>query len=173
LKQYGTKTLLDSAGQQRAYGYPSTMLPEFKYPKHLDISVDAIGLEKQAFVPVRILEILPGRTVPTFDIEVEDVHEFYANGFLVHNSAMISLCSVDDTEMLACKQGTWWEKYPQYARANNSAVLNRQTATREDFEKVFDACIASQAGEPGVFWTHDSDYGTNPCAEISLRSEQF
>jgi ribonucleoside-diphosphate reductase alpha chain len=36
-----------------------------------------------------------------------------------------------------------------------------------------DACYRSQAGEPGVFWTNSLDWGTNPCAEIALRSRQF
>jgi ribonucleoside-diphosphate reductase alpha chain len=91
----------------------------------------------------------------------------------VRRSAMISLFDAWDEEMLAAKSGNWWEKNPHFARANNSAVLHRNFATKEQFGAVYDACIASQAGEPGVFWTNDWDYGTNPCAEISLRSRQL
>ena len=32
---------------------------------------------------------------------------------------------------------------------------------------------ASGAGEPGIFFTNDKEWGTNPCAEIALRSNQF
>jgi len=31
-------------------------------------------------------------------------------------------------------------------------------------------CLESKSGEPGIFWTHDKNYGVNPCAEISLQS---
>jgi ribonucleoside-diphosphate reductase alpha chain len=32
---------------------------------------------------------------------------------------------------------------------------------------------ASGCGEPGVYWTNNCDWGTNPCCEISLRPCQF
>lgn len=32
---------------------------------------------------------------------------------------------------------------------------------------------ASGAGEPGIYLTNDKDWGTNPCCEIALRSNQF
>ena len=47
-----------------------------------------------------------------------------------------------------------------------------QATTQEQFMKVWKACEASGSGEPGVFWTDDPDYGTNPCGEISLKSAQ-
>jgi len=43
----------------------------------------------------------------------------------------------------------------------------------EEFFHVYNMCIASNAGEPGFFWTNDLDWGTNPCAEIALQSNQF
>lgn len=98
-------------------------------------------------------------------------HAIVAGG--VRRSAQISLFDSWDTEMLEAKSGAWWEKNPHFARANNSAVLHRKYATKEQFDAVYDACIASQAGEPGVFFTNDWDMGTNPCAEISLRSRQL
>ena len=47
-----------------------------------------------------------------------------------------------------------------------------EATTQDDFMKVWKACEASGSGEPGVFWTNDPDYGTNPCGEISLKSAQ-
>lgn len=38
-----------------------------------------------------------------------------------------------------------------------------EPTTQEEFMKVWKACEASGAGEPGVFWTNHPDYGTNPC----------
>ena len=32
---------------------------------------------------------------------------------------------------------------------------------------------ASGSGEPGMYWTNNEDWGTNPCCEIALRPYQF
>lgn len=91
----------------------------------------------------------------------------------IRRAACISLFSKDDEEMLTCKQGQWWERHPYRARSNNSVVLDRSTTTKEEFERVFDACIKSNAGEPGFSWTNNIEMGYNPCHEISLNSNQF
>jgi ribonucleoside-triphosphate reductase len=91
----------------------------------------------------------------------------------IRRAALIVLFDRDDNDMLTCKHGNWWEKHPHRARANNSAILPRHEVTYEEFKHVFDMCIASNAGEPGFVFTNDLDWGTNPCAEIGLRSNQF
>jgi len=65
--------------------------------------------------------------------------------------------------MLNSKSGTWWEKHPYRARANISAVMVRADTTQEEFNYVFDKCIASNAGEPGVYWTNSTEVLSNPC----------
>jgi len=67
----------------------------------------------------------------------------------------------------------WWEAFPWRARSNNSAVLLRKATDKKVFDKVMQACYESKAGEPGIFWTNNLDWGTNPCAEIALQSKQF
>ena len=109
-------------------------------------------------------------------IDVHKIMTYIADAIVaggVRRSAMICLFDRNDEDMLNCKTGEWWNENPSFARANNSAVLPRDTSTREEFDAIMDACYRSQAGEPGVFWTNDSDWGTNPCAEIALRSRQF
>lgn len=109
-------------------------------------------------------------------IEVHDMVCLIADCVLsggIRRAALISLFDRDDTDMLTCKHGNWWEKHPYRARANNTAVLPRHEVTYEEFKSVFDMCIASNAGEPGFLFTNDLDWGTNPCAEIGLRSNQF
>ncbi len=91
----------------------------------------------------------------------------------IRRAALICGFDADDTEMLTCKHGTWWEKHPHRARANNSAILNRQTTTREQFEHVFKTCQESGSGEPGFSWTNNEDWFFNPCHEISLRPYSF
>lgn len=109
-------------------------------------------------------------------IEAHDIMCMIADCVLsggIRRAALISLFDKDEEEMLTSKQGSWWEKHPYRARANNSAVLERSTTSREDFERVFDSCIKSNAGEPGFSWTNDPDMGYNPCHEIALNSNQF
>lgn len=91
----------------------------------------------------------------------------------IRRSAMISLFSFDDDEMLTCKFGSWWETYPELARANNSAVILRNRITKEEFFDLWKKIEASRSGEPGFMMTNDIEFGLNPCAEISLRSNQF
>lgn len=106
-------------------------------------------------------------------IEVHDIVCHIADVVVVggvRRAALISLFDLNDEEMLHAKSGAWWQRSPQRARANNSAVLFRDKTTEEEFRSILDACLASKSGEPGIFWTSDQDYGTNPCAEISLQS---
>jgi len=109
-------------------------------------------------------------------IEVHDIICMIADCVLaggIRRAALISLFDKNNEEMLKCKSGTWWEKAPYRARANNSVVLHRQETTKEEFDYIYNMCRDSNAGEPGVFWTNDYELGTNPCAEISLNSQQF
>ena len=109
-------------------------------------------------------------------IEVHDIVCYIADAVLaggIRRSALICLFSADDDEMIAAKSGAWWETNPQRGRANNSAVILRHRITKEYFLDLWARIKASGAGEPGIFFTNDKEWGTNPCAEIALRSNQF
>lgn len=109
-------------------------------------------------------------------IEAHDMMCLIADAVLaggIRRAALICLFSRDDAEMLTCKSGAWWETAPWRGRANNSAVLPRVQVTREEFEHIWQLVEQSGAGEPGVYWTSDEDWGTNPCCEIALRPFQF
>jgi ribonucleoside-diphosphate reductase alpha chain len=80
---------------------------------------------------------------------------------------------MDDMEMMSCKAGEWYIDNPQRGRANNSAVILRHRATKDDFLKLWERVEASGSGEPGVYFSNDKDWGTNPCCEIGLRPYQF
>ena len=120
------------------------------------------------------LKLAEGRRLKP--IEVHDMICIIADCVLsggIRRAALISLFDRTDEEMLKSKHGTWWEKHPHRARSNNSAVLPRGAIKKEEFRHIFDMCIKSNSGEPGIFWTNDENLGTNPCAEISLNSNQF
>lgn len=91
---------------------------------------------------------------------------------MIRRAALVSLFSFDDEEMLTCKSGNWWELNPQRGRANNSVVIVRNKIKEEEFKALWEKVEASGAGEPGVFFTNDKEYGSNPCMEISLHSGQ-
>jgi ribonucleoside-diphosphate reductase alpha chain len=109
-------------------------------------------------------------------IEVHDMVCHIADAVLaggIRRAALISLFSADDDEMISCKFGAWWELNPQRGRANNSAVLLRSKVTEEFFKGLWKKIELSNAGEPGIYFSNDKDWGTNPCCEIALRPFQF
>jgi ribonucleoside-diphosphate reductase alpha chain len=109
-------------------------------------------------------------------IEVHDMVCHIADAVLsggIRRAALISLFDKDDLDMLSAKSGAWWELNPQRGRANNSVVLNREEVTEQEWYDIWKKVELSGSGEPGVFWTNDYDIGTNPCAEISLNSNQY
>ena len=109
-------------------------------------------------------------------VEVHDIVCHIADAVLaggIRRAALISLFSADDESMLTCKFGNWWELNPQRGRANNSAVLVRHRITKEFFLDLWRKIELSYAGEPGIYFTNNPDWGTNPCCEIALRPYQF
>jgi ribonucleoside-triphosphate reductase len=91
----------------------------------------------------------------------------------IRRAALIALFNLDDEEMLTCKFGNWWEENPQRGRSNNSAVVMRHKIDEEEFFKLWKKIKLSGSGEPGIYFSNDKDWGTNPCCEIALRPFQF
>ena len=80
----------------------------------------------------------------------------------IRRAALISLFSFNDREMATCKYGTWWEKYPELGRSNNSATILRNRVKKDEFETLWQMVVDSNSGEPGLYFTNDPEYGTNP-----------
>jgi ribonucleoside-diphosphate reductase alpha chain len=101
----------------------------------------------------------------------------------VRRSALISLSNLSDDRMRGAKNGQWWVNEPQRALANNSAAYTERPEM-ELFMKEWLSLIESKSGERGLFnreavikkaiesgrRDHTKVVGTNPCAEITLRS---
>jgi ribonucleoside-diphosphate reductase alpha chain len=109
-------------------------------------------------------------------LEVHDIICFiadavYAGG--IRRAALISLFDLDDEEMLSSKSGEWYIANPQRGRANNSATVVRHKITELQFNQLWEKIKASGSGEPGVYFTNNPRWGTNPCVEIALRNHQF
>ena len=104
----------------------------------------------------------------------------------VRRSALISLSNLDDFEMAKAKSGQWWESQPQRALANNSATYYSKPNIAQ-FLREWRNLYESKSGERGIYNAESvkrhlekfgrrnisKSFGTNPCAEIILRSLQF
>lgn len=101
----------------------------------------------------------------------------------VRRSALISLSNLSDDRMRGAKSGQWWINNNQRELANNSAAYTERPAM-ELFMKEWFSLAESKSGERGIFnreaavkkalatgrRDHTKIAGTNPCAEITLRS---
>lgn len=91
----------------------------------------------------------------------------------IRRSAMIALFDASDEEMVSCKYGNWWELNPQRGRSNNSAVVELESVTFSQFFELWKKIELSNSGEPGIYFTNDREFGTNPCVETSLAPHTF
>jgi ribonucleoside-triphosphate reductase (thioredoxin) len=110
--------------------------------------------------------ILEGKSklspIHVYDIAMHLADAVLAGG--VRRSATIFLFSPDDEEMMTAKTGDWFIKNPQRGRSNNSALIVRGEATREQFAKLMGS--VRQFGEPGFVFTESTEHTYNPCVEI-------
>lgn len=104
----------------------------------------------------------------------------------VRRSALISLSNLTDNRMRKAKSGAWFLEEGQRGLANNSVCYTTKPDFA-DFLVEMQSLHESKAGERGLFSRpaaqniaarnerRDSsyDFGTNPCSEIILRSNQF
>lgn len=104
------------------------------------------------------------RPIEVYDICMHMAQAVLAGG--VRRSATICLFSADDEEMMNAKTGDWFSKTPHRSASNNSAVLVRGRATREQFDRLFHC--QKEFGEPGFYFAENEDHVTNPCVEIGL-----
>ena len=151
------------------------------YPNVNNINLDFIYVNKFKIKPVEVigkLKIID--SFRTFDIEVEDLHEFFCNGYLTHNSALICLGDYDDIDYLNAKR---WDlgNIPNWrCMSNNSVVCDDISKLPDEFWNGYNG-----GGEPyglinielsrKIGRIKDGDKypdplveGYNPCAEQSL-----
>ena len=109
-------------------------------------------------------------------IECHDIICYIARAVVsggIRRSALISLFSVDDMEMITAKSGQWATDNPQRSIANNSALILRHRIKKSFFESLWTRIRINHSGEPVIYFSNDKDWGTNPCCEIALRPYQF
>jgi ribonucleoside-triphosphate reductase len=84
----------------------------------------------------------------------------------VRRSATICVFSPDDAEMAKAKTGNWFTDNPQRGRSNNSALLLRDSTTKEQFAELMKS--VKEFGEPGFVWSDSTELIVNPCVEIGM-----
>ena len=142
-------------------------------------------LERMCRHFIRIFKGAAGRKLTSLEVHDLICHEGEAvlvGG--VRRTALISLSNHSDERMRNAKSGQWWTENPQRALANNSICFTEQPEVGA-FMREWLSIYESRSGERGVFNRQacanmlperregDYDFGTNPCAEIVLRSGQF
>ena len=133
-------------------------------------------------LPTRVITIKQGQTVETYDIQVDKLERFTANGLVVHNSALVSLSNPSDDRMRYAKSGDWWKTNKQRELANNS-IAYTEKPSMEVFMREWLALFESKSGERGIFnrdaavrhmqkfgrRNFNHPFGINPCGEVLLR----
>jgi len=157
----------------KAYFF-STSNPEFDYsairPKGAPLKTaggKAPGPEPLRKCLDKVRDVFDSKGINTklSPIEVHDILCHIADAVLsggIRRSAMISLFSFDDEDMIKCKYGNWVEVNQQRSRANNSAVILRHRIKEDEFFEFWEKIQNSNAGEPGIFLSNNSELGTNP-----------
>lgn len=93
----------------------------------------------------------------------------YSNGY---STRQASISEYDFNLWESDGKLPWYIANPYRGRANNSAVLIRGEVTEQEFSDLMKRVEESGCGEPGVYWTNNPDWFTNPCCEIALEPYQ-
>lgn len=161
---FSTKKCKLSTVTSHNVGYPPELLPECeKYEKMKNrkrISTSNMGIIPK-FNPVLVKSVEAHIPMETYDLTVPKYHEFFCQGYLVHNSATICIFSSDDEEMINAKTGNWFIDNPQRGRSNNSALLLKNSTTRDEFANIMRK--TKEFGEPGFYWSDSTEMISNPC----------
>jgi ribonucleotide reductase class II len=161
--------------EMRNIGFEGSRSTDTNYERY--IAEAAITLD----IPVTVKGIGSYTSVQTYDIEVEEAHCFYCDGYLTHNSAgMRQFDSADDLAANA-KDNLWQQDAEGNWRIDPERdVLRMANHTRVFHQKPsLEDCIASvrkqfYSGEGAIQWAGeakrraggDDRYGLNPCGEI-------
>lgn len=185
------KTAKSNLKSQNANGFPSKWINDSKVKRKYglgianQINIDSYEKEfgKVKLIPVEVTDIIEGRFINTWDIEVEEKNEFFCNGYLTHNSAQLAIGDYDDIEFLKSKR---WDlgAIPNWRNMSNNSVaapLNLNDLPKEYWETytqgepfgLINLDLSRKIGRTNETQYPDPDVeGFNPCAEQSLTDKE-
>ena len=103
-------------------------------------------------------------TVNAYDILMHCADAVLSGG--IRRSACSVIFEATDEGMMNAKTGKWFEKEPQRARSNNSAIIIRGKTSYKEFVNLIEK--TKEFGEPGFLYVVDEKQLLNPCFEISF-----
>ena len=132
--------LRSSSKENYSNSFPSNWISDSKLKRKTGYTdtVTASAFErftgkKLKLIPVRVLTTEETGIRETYDIEVEDANCFFANGYLVHNSAQLAIFDGDDIECLLAKRFDLGNVPSHRAMSNNSVICNDLNDLHEYF----------------------------------------
>jgi ribonucleotide reductase class II len=146
-----------SYSQMREMGFVGSPFVDANYERYIaeaDISLD---------IPVSVKGLGSYDYVQTYDIEVEDAHCFYCDGYLTHNSAGMRQGVSDDALFSEAKSNLWqqdaggnWRIDPErdaLRMANHTRVFHRKPSLDECTEAVRKQYYS---GEGAIQWAGEA-----------------
>ena len=181
LKMYGFT--VPGGVMREAYTYSEMRQMGFEGSRTTDANYERYIAEAEIEldIPVTVKGIGSYDHVQTYDLEVEEAHCFYCNGYLTHNSAGMRQFDSEDSLAAAAKDNLWrqddngnWRIDPErdvLRMANHTRVFHRKPTLEECVDAVRKQFYS---GEGAIQWAGeakrraggDDRYGLNPCGEI-------
>jgi ribonucleotide reductase, class II len=163
LKMYGFT--VPGAIMREAYTYSEMQEMGFQGSRLVDANYERYIAESdiQLDIPVTVKGIGSYDHVQTYDIEVEEAHCFYCDGYLTHNSAGIRQGIDEDTLFADAKSNLWqqdtagnWRIDPErdaLRMANHTRVFHRKPTLEESI-----AAVRKQyySGEGAIQWAGEA-----------------
>ncbi|NET33325.1 MAG: ribonucleoside-triphosphate reductase, adenosylcobalamin-dependent [Cyanothece sp. SIO1E1] len=161
--------------EMREMGFEGNRATDANYERYIaesEIDID---------IPVTVKGIGSYDSVQTYDIEVEEAHCFYCNGYLTHNSAGMRQFTSEDQLAVGAKENLWqqdengnWRIDPErdaLRMANHTRVFHQKPTLEECVESIRKQFYS---GEGAIQWAGEAKrragaedrYGLNPCGEI-------
>lgn len=178
LKMYGFT--VPAALMREAYTYSEMRGMGFQGSRQVDANYERYRAEAEADldIPVTVKGLGSYTSIQTYDIEVEEAHCFYCDGYLTHNSAGMRQFDSHDDLATAAKENLWqqdeagnWRIDPErdaLRMANHTRVYHAKPSLEE-----VKAAVLKQfySGEGAIQWAGeakrraqgDDRYGLNPC----------
>ena len=163
----GKTVVFDYSGIRAAGAYLSSSGGKAPGPEPLKKALS--NIKKVLDKAIKNAEFASGDVRKLTPIEAYDIVMHAADAVIsggVRRSATICLFSPDDQDMAQAKTGNWFHDNPQRGRSNNSALLLRDSTTKDQFATLMES--VREFGEPGFVWSDSTELVVNPCVEIGL-----
>ena len=166
--------------KRRKYSIISSKLGLDKI-KNVSMNIYDTHYDTLSYCPTKVKRVsTETEYVQTYDIEVMNNHQFFCDGYLTHNSALIALGDCDDVEYLKAKDWSSGNIPNWRCMSNNSVVCGDINKLSDEFWEGYNGTsepyglinldLSRKIGriQDGEKYPDPDVVGFNPCAEQSL-----